>query len=180
MDGTMSEIRLFAPNFAPKSWAFCYGQTLPISTNQALFSLLGTTYGGNGVQTFMLPDFRGRAPMGTGQPSGNITPYVAGQIQGTNSITATSLNLPAHNHIGTGSFSMPALSDGGDSGLPTGNTLASLDGLYSAQPAASAIKSIQVPVTVNPTGNNLPIPVQQPYLGMNYIICLYGIYPSRN
>lgn len=179
MEGTMSEIRLFAPNFAPKNWALCYGQILAISTNQALFSLLGTTYGGNGVQTFMLPDFRGRAPMGTGQPSG-VTQYVLGQIQGTNSITATSLNLPAHNHAGTGSYSMSALSDGGDSGLPTGNTLASLNGLYSAQPADSTIKSIQVPVTVSSTGNNLPIPVQQPYLGMNYIICLYGIYPSRN
>lgn len=64
MEGTMSEIRLFAPDFAPKSWALCYGQTLAINTNQALFSLLGTTYGGNGVQTFLLPDFRGRAPMG--------------------------------------------------------------------------------------------------------------------
>jgi microcystin-dependent protein len=179
MEGTMSEIRLFAPDFAPKSWALCYGQTLAISTNQALFSLLGTTYGGNGIQTFMLPDFRGRAPMGTGPASG-VTPYVLGQIQGTNSITATSLNLPSHNHIGTGSYSMSALSDGGDSALPTGNALASLAGLYSSKDSVTNLKSIQVPVTVNSAGNNLPIPVQQPYLGMNYIICLYGIFPSRN
>lgn len=179
MEGTMSEIRLFAPDFAPKSWALCYGQTLAINTNQALFSLLGTTYGGNGVQTFLLPDFRGRAPMGTG-PVSDVTQYVLGQIQGSNSITATSLNLPSHNHVGTGTYTMAALSDGGDSGIPTGNTLASLDGLYSSKAADTNLKAVPVPVLVTPNGSNQPIPVQQPYLGLNYIICLYGIYPSRS
>lgn len=179
MDGTVSEIRLFAPNFAPKNWALCYGQLLAISTNQALFSLLGTTYGGNGIQTFALPDFRGRAPMGTGQAAG-ITTYVLGQVQGANTVTATSVNLPVHNHVGTGSFVMSALSDGGDSGIPTGNALAALSGLYSTQPSTNTLKPIQVPVTVAANGSNQPIPVQQPYLGLNYIICLFGVFPQRN
>lgn len=179
MDGTISEIRLFAPNFAPRNWAFCAGQILAISTNQALFSLLGTTYGGNGIQTFALPDFRGRVPMGTGQASG-VNTFQLGQISGSNSITATSLNLPSHTHVAAGSFAMGAFSDGGNNGSPTGNSLASLDGLFSNKTPDSFLRPITAPITVAPAGSTLPIPVQQPYLGMNYIICLYGIFPARN
>lgn len=175
----MSEIRLFAADFAPKNWAYCAGQLLAISTNQALFSLLGTTYGGNGIQTFALPDFRGRAPMGTGQ-SPSVPSYVLGQRSGSPTVTALLTNLPSHNHAGTGSYAMGALSDGGNVGTPTGNNLASLTGLYSAATPDTTLRPITPAITIGITGNNLPIPVQQPYLGMNYVICLYGQFPSRN
>ncbi len=174
----MSEIRLFAPDFAPKNWALCAGQLLAVSTNQALFSLLGTTYGGNGVQTFALPDFRGRVPMGTGQ--GSVNPYVLGQRQGTTTITATLLNLPTHTHGGSGNYAISAYSDEGNSGSPQGNSLASLGGLYSTKTPNSFLRPVVPAITIGPTGNNQPISVQQPYLGMNYIICLRGIFPSRN
>lgn len=176
----MSEIRLFAPNFAPKYWAICAGQILAISTNQALFSLLGTTYGGNGITTFALPDFRGRAPMGTGQPADGVTPYVLGMVTGSNNITALNQNLPPHTHTATGNYSISAYSDAGDKGSPAGNILAALAGLYTDQTADVALKPVTPVLTDQSAGNNLPIPVQQPYLGLNYIICLQGIYPSRN
>ncbi len=179
MEGYIAEIRLFAPNFAPKNWAYCAGQLLPINNNQALFSLLGTTYGGNGVQTFALPDFRGRAPMGTGVSS-SVPAYVLGQSQGTNAVTAISTNLPAHSHTGANTYTMAAYSDEGNKGSPTGNSIAALPGLYSKKPADTALRAFSPTITITPTGGNLPIPVQQPYLGLNYIICLYGIFPSRN
>ncbi|TPG40842.1 phage tail protein [Flavobacterium pectinovorum] len=179
MEGNVSEIRLFAADFAPKYWAYCAGQLLAINTNNALFSLLGTTYGGNGIQTFALPDFRGRAPMGTGQ-SPSVPSYVLGQRSGAPTVTALLSNLPSHTHVGTGSYSMGALSDGGDVGTPTGNNLAALTGLYSVATPDTALRAITPTITVGVTGNNLPIPVQQPYLGLNYIICLYGVFPSRN
>ncbi|MBS7255793.1 phage tail protein [Flavobacterium branchiicola] len=179
MDGTMSEIRLFAPNFAPKSWAICAGQLLSISTNQALFSLLGTTYGGNGVQTFALPDFRGRIPAGAGVAAG-IMQFVPGMVLGTNSVTATSQNLPNHTHAAQGTFAPKAYADTGDTGAPADANLASLPSLYSTEAANTTLKATAPAITVALTGNNLPIPIQQPYLGMNYIICLQGVYPSRN
>lgn len=175
----MAEIRLFAPPFEPKNWAYCAGQLLAINTNQALFSLLGTTYGGNGVQTFALPDFRGRVPMGTGQ-GGIVNPYVLGQIQGSNSVTAIQANLPPHTHAATGSFAINAYSDDGTTGTPTGNNIASLGGLYSVKPTDTVLRPIMPTLTIGVTGSNQPLPVQQPYIGMNYIICLRGIYPSRN
>ena len=110
MEGVVSEIRLFAADFAPKNWAYCAGQILAISTNNALFSLLGTTYGGNGVQTFALPDFRGRAPMGTGQ-SPSVPSYALGQVQGSNTVSTLITNLISHNHLTTVSYAMGTLSD---------------------------------------------------------------------
>jgi microcystin-dependent protein len=178
MDGTMSEIRLFAPDFEPKNWAFCAGQILGISTNQALFALLGTTYGGNGIQTFALPDLRGRVPVGTGQ--GSVTPYELGQVSGNNTVTATKLNLPAHNHTGLGSYAEGAYSDQGDVGSPTGNCLAALPGLYTNNNTNGTLRPVIPAISIGLAGNNQPIPVQQPYLGLNYIICLRGIFPTRN
>ncbi|MFH6959842.1 phage tail protein [Flavobacterium aquidurense] len=180
MEGTMSEIRLFAANFAPKNWALCSGQLLAISTNQALFSLLGTTYGGNGVQTFALPDFRGRIPAGTGATQGGITQLPIGAILGTNTVTATIANLPTHTHTGTGKFAMKVVADGGNTGAPADTNLASLTGLYSSEAADGAMKPITPSITINLAGNNNAISIQQPYLGLNYIICTQGFYPSRN
>jgi microcystin-dependent protein len=182
MEGTMAEIRMFAGNFEPKTWAYCAGQLLAINTNQALFALLGTIYGGNGQTTFALPDFRGRAPMGTGTATDNINTVQLGEISGTTTVTATTLNMPAHNHgANQGStISISALGDGGSTGSPNGNTLASLAGLYSSATPDSTLKAVTVAVNVGVSGGSQPISIGQPYLGMNYIICLMGIFPSRN
>ncbi|MBE8728303.1 phage tail protein [Flavobacterium hungaricum] len=179
MEGYIAEIRLFAPNFAPKYWAFCYGQILPINTNQALFSLLGTTYGGNGVTTFALPDLRGRTPMGTGTPV-DLPACVLGQIQGNNSVTVLSSNLPAHTHSGVNEYTMGAYSDEGNKGSPTGNNIAALPALFSKKAADTTLRPFAPAITINTAGGSQALPVQQPYLGLNYIICLYGIFPSRN
>src|SRR3569833_2269062 len=131
MEGTMSEIRLFAGNYAPRTWAFCQGQTLAISTNQALFALLGTTYGGNGIQTFMLPDLRGKTVIGTGQGNG-LSQYVLGETLGTNDVTLTSQTMAAHTHAtvitqpttrGTGTATLNSISNGGGQAQPGGNYL---------------------------------------------------------
>lgn len=179
MEGTISEIRLYAPNFAPKYWAYCAGQLLSINTNQALFSLLGTTYGGNGTTNFALPDFRGRTAVGTGTPQG-IAQFVLGQVSGTNTVTALLGNLPAHTHAATGTFALKAYADTGDTAAPQNAYLASVSNLYTSQNADGALKPITPTVTVGTTGSSQPISIQQPYLGINYIICLQGIFPSRN
>ncbi|MXS72901.1 phage tail protein [Flavobacteriaceae bacterium W22] len=180
MDGTMSEIRIFAGDFAPKNWAFCQGQILNINTNQALFALLGTTYGGNGVTTFMLPNFAGRAPMGTGNAVG-IESYQLGEMSGSEKVTCTLANMPTHTHnSGSETVAIKTFSDGGDTGSPTDNTLASLSGLYSNQTADTTLRPISTAFNLSIAGGSQPISVQQPYLGVNYIICLYGIFPSRS
>lgn len=176
----MSEIRMFAGNFAPKSWAFCQGQILAINTNQALFALLGTMYGGNGVSTFALPNFAGRTAMGTGSGAG-IDSWTLGEVDGTPTVTLLNSNLPMHNHAsGTETVSIKTFSEGGNTGAPSDATLASLQGLYSSQPADTALRPTTAAFSLSVTGGNQPISIQQPFLGMNYIICLYGIFPSRS
>lgn len=180
MDGTMSEIRMFAGNFAPKSWAFCQGQLLAINTNQALFALLGTMYGGNGVSTFALPNFAGRTAMGTGSGAG-IDSWTLGEVAGTPTVTLLTANLPMHNHgSGTETASISAYSDTGNLGSPTNARLASVTGLYSNKPANTALRSITTAFNLSVAGGSQPISIQQPFLGMNYIICLSGIFPSRS
>lgn len=181
MEGTMSEIRMFAGPFEPKTWAYCAGQLLAINTNQALFSLLGTMYGGNGIQTFALPDLRGRIPVGTGTAPG-ISSFALGDMTGTPTVTALLPNMPAHTHTPApnSAVNIPAYSDSGESGSPFNTNLAALPGLYSSGNPDTAIRSIQTAVSIEPTGGNQPMNIEQPYLGMNYIICIRGIFPSRN
>jgi microcystin-dependent protein len=180
MEGTMSEIRMFAGDFAPKNWAFCQGQLLGISTNQALFALLGTTYGGDGITTFMLPNFMGRTPMGAGNASG-VESFQLGEMTGSDTITCIQANMPMHTHdSGTETVAIKTFSDGGDIGSPTDNTLASLSGLYSGQAADTSLRAISTAFNLSIAGGSQPMNIQQPYLGMNYIICLYGIFPSRS
>ena len=179
MEGTMSEIRLFAANFAPRTWAYCYGQQLAINSNQALFSLLGTTYGGNGTTTFALPDFRGRIPAGTGVAAG-IQQLPMGALLGTPNYTLNNSNMPPHTHTAQGTYTLKGLSDQGNTGAAENAYLASLANLYSTKPADGFLKTITPTVTVSIAGGSQPLPIQQPYLGMNYIICIQGIYPSRN
>ncbi|MES2812428.1 MAG: tail fiber protein [Bacteroidota bacterium] len=163
----LGEIQMFSGTYAPKYWAFCNGQLLSISQNQALFSLLGTMYGGNGTTTFALPDLRSRVPLHVG--SG----IVQGQTGGAEYVTLTTSNLPAHSHV------VNAVNTSGNQNLPTGNlpsdTLV-LDPEYSnATPNA-----LMNPAMVNNSGGNQPINNVQPFLVINYIIALQGIFPSRN
>lgn len=168
----LGEIRMFAGNFAPYGWAFCQGQLLPISQNTALFSLLGTTYGGDGTTTFALPDLRGRVPVGFGQGPG-LSNRVIGQQFGTETVTLTTSQMPAHSHT------VNAVTSEGNQNLPTNSLPANtkaLDKEYSDANANTTMKATMV----NPTGGNQPFGVTQPSLGVNFIIALQGIYPSRN
>ncbi|HTH51627.1 MAG TPA: tail fiber protein [Pyrinomonadaceae bacterium] len=169
MEGTIAEIRLFAGNFAPRNWAFCQGQILSISQNTALFSLLGTTYGGNGQTTFALPDFRGRVAVGTGQGPG-LSNVTLGEVSGTETNTLLVTNLPAHTH------NMVATSADANSSKPAGKVLAN----SGTTPIYNTPSDGTQMGPTGPTGGNQPFSIMQPYLGMNYIICLFGIFPSRN
>jgi len=178
MEGTIAEIRLFAGNFAPRNWAFCAGQILSISQNTALFSLLGTTYGGNGQTTFALPDFRGRIAVGTGQGPG-LTNISLGEVSGTETHTLLVTEMPAHNH------QVAANANNANDSFPANNYPASAiiptDGNKSVSSYNSATDgTLMNNGMIKPAGGNQPFNLRNPYLGMNYIICLFGIFPSRN
>jgi microcystin-dependent protein len=180
MDPTLAEIRLFAGNFAPLSWAFCNGALMSIAENTALFSLLGTTYGGDGQVTFALPDFRGRVPIGTGQGAG-LSAYDLGQVSGTEGVTLISTQLPTHNHVATASAAPLASTSSSSATSPIGNFMGtSLAGdLYSASHNTNMGAST-ITVTVQVAGGSQPHDNLQPYLALYYIIAVEGIYPSRN
>jgi microcystin-dependent protein len=195
----IGEIRMFGGNFAINQWQMCNGQLLAIAQNQALFSIIGTYYGGNGTQTFGLPDFRGRVPVhqgtGPGQPN-----YVIGQNGGTTQVTLLNANLPPHNHA---TFSTPA-SPGitvsgttatGNASTPSGNYLSAATAgvasgrgngeLYStANTGLAALNAATVTASAGTvtglTGSSAPVSIQPPYLTVTFLICLYGIFPSRN
>ena len=169
MDEFIGIIKMFAGNFAPRGWALCQGQILSIAQNTALFSILGTTYGGNGQTTFALPDFRGRGPVGQGQGPG-LSPYSLGQLAGTESVTLTSSNIPQLG-IATKVFN-------GDATVksPVGNVPAVTEAAAYA-PGASA-NAQGAPLAGG--GNSVPVSILPPYLCVNFIICLEGIFPSRN
>ncbi|MBO0930880.1 phage tail protein [Fibrella aquatilis] len=175
MDVFMGMIGLFGFSFPPKNWALCAGQIMPISQNTALFSLLGTTYGGDGVQTFALPDLRGRVPNGQGQGPG-LSDYQMGQVAGTESVTLLQSQMPQHNHL------LNVSGMGGTQNTPAGNVTAQV--LSSEEQPLNAFGAT-ANATANPqaiglSGNSLPHDNLSPYLTMNYSIALNGIYPSRN
>ncbi len=174
-DPYVGEIRMFGGTFAPLNWAFCDGSLLPISQNQALFSLLGTFYGGDGVRTFALPDLRGRVPVNMGTGPG-LSNYNLGQAGGSETVTLTVQNLPAHTHAAkcattanVGTQSNPSgnywSTDGGD------NTEAYNNASDSNTMAASALGQ---------TGGSQAHNNMQPFLAVNYIIALNGIFPPRS
>jgi microcystin-dependent protein len=181
MEGTMANITLFAADFAPKSWAYCNGAIISIATNQALFALLGTTYGGNGVQTFGLPDLRSRMPVGTGQGPG-LSMYQLGEVGGFESNTMTQSTMPAHNHPSVVAVKMPVSNGGAITDGPEGFFYgASTNNIYNATAGAGQFfGAMNVSANLLPNGGSQPIPNVMPYLAMNYVICMYGIFPSRN
>ncbi|WP_413174276.1 phage tail protein [Anabaena azotica] len=166
----IAEIRMFAGNFAPRGWAFCNGQILSISQNTALFALIGTTYGGNGQTTFALPDLRGRTPIHAGQGPG-LTPRTLGEAGGTEAVTLISSQIPAHNH------SLLAVSTAATSGDPGQNLLAQSRGSVYAAGSPSATMN---PAAIGIAGGSQPHNNMQPFLTVNYIIALEGIFPSRD
>jgi microcystin-dependent protein len=185
MNPFLSMIMLWPCNFAPLGWNFCSGQLLSISQNAALFSLIGTYYGGDGVQTFALPDFRGRVPVGAGSGPGRST-YVLGQAGGIENVSMTIANLPAHTHPLSITVSASNVQATAITPSSAANTLAApYDGVALNGVNAYVSGAPNVPLNVGPngptgaTGSNQPISVVQPYLAVNYVIALQGIFPSR-
>ncbi|MCB9630425.1 MAG: phage tail protein [Sandaracinaceae bacterium] len=167
----VGEIRMFAGNFAPRGWAFCDGQLLAISQNDALFSLLGTIYGGDGRTTFGLPDMRGRLPMHAGTGPG-LTPMRLGERGGVERVTLTELQIPSHRHAPVGSSDLAVEANPGGAVLAA---TSSVDLYSSAAPdtTLSPLASAQVGGSQNHTN-------EMPFTCVNFIIALFGIYPSRS
>ncbi len=182
MNPTIAEVRLFAGNFAPRAWAFCEGQLLAISSNDALFSILGTTYGGDGRTTFGLPDLRGRAPIGQGTGAG-LPHYNLGQRTGTATELLNITQMPPHNHH----LNCNNDSNLGDENSPQ-NHFFGTGPLTGSGPTAGP-ENTRYAATANAQMNSLAISTvgggqshnnMQPSLALHYIICLFGVYPSRN
>lgn len=184
MEGMIGEIRLFAGNFAPRSWMFCQGQLLAIASNQALFSILGTTYGGDGRTTFALPDLRGRAPIGTGNGPG-LSPTALGARGGHETVTLTQSEMPSHSHgiSHTLTFAQPATTSPSDSVQPGPTAKPGQVSMpaYSNAVATTTLEpgSIGGAVTAQNAGGSQSHTNMQPYIGLNYIIAVQGIFPSR-
>jgi microcystin-dependent protein len=168
MDPFIAQIIMFGGNFAPRGWAFCDGQLLPISSNSALFSILGTTYGGDGRTTFALPDLRGRIAMHPGSGPGLPT-YRLGQKGGATTRQMTTAEMPNHNHV------MRARDDDANTSTPSGGLLANSP-TYAAGLAANA----DMGAAIANTGGSQAYSIQNPFLCVNFIIALVGTFPSRN
>jgi microcystin-dependent protein len=192
MDEIMGTIKIFAFNFAPRQWAFCDGQLLSIAQNNALFALLGTTYGGDGVTTFALPDLRGRSMIGFGQGP-TLSQISLGQRAGTTTASLNTTTMPTHMHpIGTGpavvTCTVKAIaggtisneSDNGGNSFSTGGATANI---YS-EPNVNYTKVGGVTNTISGStsaiGGNVPFNIRNPYVGINHCILLSGVFPSRN
>lgn len=178
-DPFLGEIKMAGFNFAPTGWALCQGQLLAISQNAALFSLLGTTFGGNGVNNFQLPDFRSRSPVGMGQGLG-LSMVVQGEMSGVENVTLLQTQMPMHTHVvsvagaQTGAVPTPSATNNVLGASPTGV----------AGAAAIWSTALTSPVTLAPTqvgtaGGSQPVAIRNPYIGTNFIIALQGIFPSH-
>lgn len=202
MEPFIGEIKMFGGNFAPRGYAFCQGQIMAIAQNTALFSLLGTTYGGNGQNTFALPDLRGRAPVGQGQGPG-LSPITLGEVAGVENTTLTINQMPQHTHTVT--FSSP-LTATGQAAIPAASASTSTQAapgattvlgpiaasgrpgtLYSTSAADTTLQPFTITCsgsvpngTITPAGGSQPFSLRTPYLGVNFIIALEGVFPSRN
>ena len=169
----VAEIRIFAGNFAPTGWATCDGQLMPISQNTALFSLLGTTYGGDGKSTFALPNLQGSAPMHPGQGQG-LSLRDLGEIGGEQFVTLLQTEIPAHTHQAIGN------AGGGNANVPTSATWAQLSIARQAQNLYATSSANQMsPLAVSITGGSLPHNNMHPYLVLTFIIAMQGVFPPR-
>jgi len=175
----LGEIRIFGFNFPPRGWTFCQGQTLPINQNTALFSLLGTTYGGNGTTTFQLPDLRASVILSSGQGPG-LTNRNLGEKQGSANVTLTTQQIPSHNHPAN-CTNLPGSLTGNPLGTPVNQVWAADGGDVTQEyaPPPGALQSMD-PRAIGNAGGGLPHENQTPYLVINYSIALQGIFPSRN
>jgi microcystin-dependent protein len=189
----VGEIRIFAGNFEPLGWAFCQGQLLAISENDTLYQLIGTTYGGDGISNFALPDLRGRVPLHKGTYSGGIS-YGIGEKGGEETVTLNANNLPSHTHFISGPVFLPAL------GENPANTTTPQDHSFAITHSEKVYSTVKSPtrrlapleaehtgmspagdsliMTVQPTGGNIGKDNMQPYLTVNFIISLFGVFPS--
>ncbi len=175
----ISEIKLMAANFCPRGTLPADGRLLPISSNSALFSLLGTLYGGDGRTTFGLPDLRGRVPISVGQGPG-LSGRAVGERGGAETVTISSGQMPSHTHSATGQIK--GLAAPATSPNPSGNklALATSGSIYANSGNEAAMAADGVAVAVQPAGGGAPVPNMQPYLTMTYCIATVGIFPSRN
>ncbi|MDU9414093.1 phage tail protein [Pseudomonas sp. zfem005] len=201
-DPFIGEIRMVAFTYAPRGWAYCLGQQMSIAQNSALFALLGTVYGGNGVSTFGLPDLRGRSPVGTGTGPG-LSAIDLGELSGVENVTLLSTNMPMHNHPATATVTATATAEQAvgtvasnpvaipsatnkflaASGTGQGSATIWSDALSTPQTIGNPPTvnlNVGVGVTVGAAGNSLPFSIRNPYLGMNFVIALVGEFPSRN
>jgi microcystin-dependent protein len=167
----IGEIRMFGGSFAPAGWALCQGQLMPISENDALFNLIGTTYGGDGQETFGIPDLQGRAPMHMGQGPGLSQNYQIGQIAGTESITLTAAQIPTHNHAVLASTNPATATVATDSITASTNQLK----IYTE----SAVSKQFAPGALSVVGGNQPHENMQPFLVISFILSLFGVFPSQ-
>lgn len=182
MEGTLAEIRMFAGNFAPRGWVDCNGQLLSIAQWTAVFALVGTTYGGNGQTTFAIPDFRGRVPIGTFQGAG-LPDVTLGETSGQATITLVTNNIPAHNHTVSGSALIPVSSQDGHEAIPTNNypsTNANLNYSSTTDNSTMAPATLALTTAFQAGGGSQQINNMKPFLAMRYIMCVEGIFPSRN
>jgi microcystin-dependent protein len=194
MEPFIGQIMMVPYTFAPQGWAFCNGQLLPISSNTALFSLVGTTYGGDGRTNFALPDLRGRVPMHAGNGPG-LSNRPLGQSGGSENVTLSQAEMPAHTHNGNLNLNVSASStlnastgfgDGTDS--PSGNTLTNAEPIYRDADASAALRNGSIEtsvsdngssVTIGQTGGSQPHTNMQPFTTVHFVIALQGIYPTR-
>ena len=171
-DQFVAEIRIFPFNFAPRGWAFCNGQLLPISQNTALFSLLGTTYGGDGKSNFALPNMQGNAPMHPGQGPG-LSLHDLGETGGSDTVALLASEMPLHSH------SLMASLQSGEDPTAVGEVLGRSVGANLYQTSTSGLVPLSVSALA-PSGANLPHNIMQPYLTLNFCIALQGIFPARS
>jgi microcystin-dependent protein len=168
----LGEVRLFSFNFAPRGWAFCRGQILAVAQNTTLFTLLGTTYGGDGRTSFALPNLQGYIPVGSGQGPG-LSSYVLGQQGGSATVTLLTTNLAPHSHT------LPA-GTAATTPTPAANTFLGAGARGKTIYATTTDGTTMNPAFVNPAGGGQPHNNMMPYVAMNYCICLQGIFPTRN
>jgi microcystin-dependent protein len=174
----LGEIRMVGWNFAANGWALCNGQLMPISQYSALFSLLGTTYGGDGRQTFALPNLQGRVPIHQGTGLG-LSPYAIGQASGSENITLLPAQMPQHNHLVGVSNQQGSVADPTNATLAQGNSGSSRSPVAVSDYVSTAATGALAPGTISMTGGSQPRSNIQPYLCINFIIALVGIFPSR-